>query len=132
MYPEIWGRIAAVLIFIGFNLTFFPQFLLGMRGMPRRYHAYPAEFHQLHMASSAGAVVLALGYLLPLFYLSYSLRSACRASANPFDALGLEWQTRSPPPTHNFDQPPVVPERVYDYVPPTMKAPARPAGANAS
>jgi cytochrome c oxidase subunit I len=118
LYPEIWGRIAAVLIFIGFNLTFFPQFLLGVRGMPRRYHAYPAEFHQLNMFSSAGAVVLALGYLLPLFYFSYSLRSACRANANPFGALGLEWQTRSPPPTHNFDRPPVVPERVYDYAPP--------------
>ena len=83
MYPEIWGRIAAVLIFVGFNLTFFPQFLLGMRGMPRRYHAYPAEFHELHMFSSAGAVVLALGYLLPLFYLSYSLRSARRARRQP-------------------------------------------------
>ena len=122
-----------MLIFVGFNLTFFPQFLLGMRGMPRRYHAYPAEFHQLHMASSAGAVVLALGYLLPLFYFSYSLRSACRAGANPFGALGIEWQTRSPPPTHNFDRTPVVPEHVYDYAPPgprPTRAPA--AGAKAS
>src|SRR4029079_16332045 len=59
MYPELWGRIAAVLIFVGFNLTCFPQFLLGLRGMPRRYHAYPPEFHQLHMASSMGAGVLA-------------------------------------------------------------------------
>jgi cytochrome c oxidase subunit 1 len=127
MYPELWGRIAAVLIFVGFNLTFFPQFLLGLHGMPRRYHAYPPEFHQLHMASSMGAVVLALGYLLPLVYLAYSLRASCRASANPFGALGLEWQTRSPPPTHNFDRPPTVPERVYDYRTPTGAEPARAA-----
>jgi len=93
--------------------------------MPRRYHAYPPEFHQLHMASSAGAVVLAIGYLLPIFYLASSLRSARRASANPFDALGLEWQTRSPPPTHNFDRSPVIPERVYDYTTPTPAESAR-------
>ena len=100
--------------------------------MPRRYHAYPPEFHQLHMASSMGAVVLALGYLLPLVYFAYSLRATCRTSANPFGALGLEWQTRSPPPTHNFDRPPTVPEHVYDYATPTKAEPARTPAAQAT
>jgi cytochrome c oxidase subunit 1 len=117
MYPETWARIAAVLIFVGFNLTFFPQYLLGLHGMPRRYHAYPPEYQVLNLFSSSGAVVLAVGYLLPLAYLAWSLARGAPAPANPFAALGLEWQTASPPPTHNFDTPPRVPERVYDYDP---------------
>jgi cytochrome c oxidase subunit 1 len=119
MYPELWARIAAVVVFIGFNLTFFPQFLLGVRGMPRRYHTYPPEFEVLNLFSSAGAGVLALGYLLPLAYFAWSLRGAARAGDNPFGASGIEWQTRSPPPTHNFEIPPFVPPRPYDYDPRT-------------
>jgi cytochrome c oxidase subunit I len=117
MYPDIWARIAAVLVFLGFNFTFFPQYVLGVRGMPRRYHTYPPEFQVLHLLSSAGAVVLAIGYLLPLVYFAWSLRAGLRAGANPFGAKGLEWTTPSPPPTHNFDAPPKPPERVYDYDP---------------
>ena len=117
MLPETWARIAAVLVFLGFNFTFFPQYLLGVRGMPRRYHTYPPEFQTLHLLSSAGAVVLALGYLLPIFYFAWSLHSGRRATANPFDARGLEWTTPSPPPTHNFDTPPRAPAQVYDYDP---------------
>ena len=116
MYPEVWSRIAAVLVFVGFNLTFFPQFLLGMAGMPRRYHTYPPQFQVLNLFSSAGAGVLAIGYLMPLVYFAWSLRGGARAGDNPFGAKGLEWETRSPPPTHNFDAPPVVPDIVYDYV----------------
>jgi cytochrome c oxidase subunit 1 len=114
-YPEVWARIAAVLIFVGFNLTFFPQFVLGVQGMPRRYHAYPPEFHVLNLLSSAGAVVQALGYLLPLFYLAWSMRHGPAAGDNPFSATGLEWRTRSPPPTHNFDAPPKAPAAAYEY-----------------
>jgi cytochrome c oxidase subunit 1 len=117
LYPEVWSRIAAVCIFIGFNLTFFPQFLLGVEGMPRRYATYPPEFQMLNLFSSAGAVVLALGYLMPFGYFAWSLRHGARAGPNPFAAKGLEWQTRSPPPTHNFDRPPIVPARPYDYEP---------------
>jgi len=117
MYPETWARIAAVLVFLGFNFTFFPQYLLGVQGMPRRYHTYPPEFQVLHLLSSAGAVVLAVGYLLPLTYFAWSLRAGRVAGPNPFGATGLEWRTPSPPPTHNFDQPPAPPERVYDYDP---------------
>ena len=117
MFSEVWARIAAVLIFIGFNLTFFPQYLLGFQGMPRRYHAYPPEYQVLNLLSSAGAAVLAVGYLMPLVYLAWSLRRGANAGPNPWSATGLEWQTRSPPPTHNFDTPPKAPADVYGYTP---------------
>lgn len=106
LYHERWARVAAVLIFVGFNLTFFPQYLLGFEGMPRRYHAYAPEFQLLNVFSSAGAVVLALGYLLPFAYFLHSLWRGERAPPNPWGADGLEWQTPSPPPTHNFDSAP--------------------------
>lgn len=115
MYNEVWGRISAVFIFIGFNLTFFPQFLLGYAGMPRRYHEYPPEFQTLHVLSSSGASLLALGYGLPLIYLLYSLRHGEPAPPNPWHAAGLEWTVPSPPPTHNFEQPPIVTHDAYDY-----------------
>ena len=104
-------------MFIGFNLTLFPQFILGYLGMPRRYHAYPEEFQVLNVLSSAGASILGLGYLLPLCYLAWSLRYGAKAPANPWNAAGLEWQTASPPPTENFTTPPVVPAEPYDYGP---------------
>jgi cytochrome c oxidase subunit 1 len=118
MYPEMWGRAGALIIFIGFNLTFFPQFIVGYLGMPRRYHAYPPEFQVLNVLSSAGATILAMGYLLPLAYLTWSLFRGERAPANPWGATGLEWQTPSPPPTENFLVTPEVTEPPYSYPPP--------------
>jgi cytochrome c oxidase subunit 1 len=115
MYPEWIARFAAFTIFIGFNLTFFPQFVLGYLGMPRRYHAYPPEFQVLNVMSSAGASILAVGYLLPLVYLLWSLKYAKSSGSNPWKATGLEWQTPSPPPPYNFDRPPVVGEDPYQY-----------------
>jgi cytochrome c oxidase subunit 1 len=117
MYSDAWARFAAILIFAGFNLTFFPQYLLGVAGMPRRYHEYPPEFQVLNVLSSAGASVLALGFLLPPLYLLWSLRHGARAAPNPWRARGLEWQTPSPPPTENFDEIPVVTGPPYDYDP---------------
>jgi cytochrome c oxidase subunit 1 len=117
MYSDTWARIAAVVIFIGFNATFFPQYILGVEGMPRRYATYPPEFQVLHMMSSLGAGLLALGYLLPLFYLGGSLRRGAKATSNPYHASGLEWLTPSPPPKHNFDAPPPLPPHPYDYDP---------------
>jgi len=102
-------------IFIGFNLTFFPQFIVGYLGMPRRYHAYPPEFQLWNILSSAGAVVLAIGYAMPTFYLIYSLVKGKPAPPNPWGAKGLEWETTSPPPTHNFAATPVVTEPAYNY-----------------
>jgi cytochrome c oxidase subunit 1 len=115
MYPEWIARFAAFVVFIGFNLTFFPQFLLGNLGMPRRYHAYPAEFQVLNVMSSAGATILAVGYALPLFYLIWSLRYGRDAGPNPWRAAGLEWTTPSPPPTENFPETPVVTQEAYHY-----------------
>ncbi|MGA1999809.1 MAG: cytochrome c oxidase subunit I [Terriglobales bacterium] len=115
MYPEAWGKIAAATIFIGFNLTFFPQFVLGYLGMPRRYHSYPPEYQVLNVMSSAGASILAVGYVLPLVYLLWSLRYGEVVSDNPWGATGLEWRTPSPPPTENFSETPVVTWEAYDY-----------------
>jgi cytochrome c oxidase subunit 1 len=120
MYPEWWGRLSAGIIFIGFNLTFFPQFVLGYLGMPRRVHEYVDEFQVLNVMSSAGASILGVGYLIPLAYLLWSLRYGPRASANPWGATGLEWQTPSPPTTFNFDKTPVVHAAAYDYQSPAM------------
>ena len=117
LYSETLARFAAVSMFFGFNFTFFPQFILGYLGMPRRYHEYPEEFQPWHVMSSTGAVVLAFAYLWPLFYLPWSLVWGKRASDNPHDATGLEWQTSSPPPTNNFAEPPVVTEAPYGYHP---------------
>ncbi len=115
LYPAFWSKISALLIFIGFNLTFFPQFVLGYLGMPRRYHAYPEEFQVLNVLSSAGATVLAVGYLLPMIYFTWSMRYGERAGENPWGAYGLEWQIPSPPPTQNFEEKPVVTTEAYDY-----------------
>jgi cytochrome c oxidase subunit 1 len=115
LYPEFLARIAAVVLFVGFNLTFFPQFLLGYLGMPRRYHNYPPEFQVLNVMSTAGASILALGYLLPMLYLTWSMRYGKVAGPNPWPATGLEWRTVSPPPTENFDVTPVVDWEPYDY-----------------
>ncbi len=117
LYPEWWARIAALLIFFGFNLTFFPQFILGYLGMERRYYSYPPEFQVWNIFSSAGASVLAIGYALPFFYLGWSLFRGKRAGSNPWAATGLEWQTSSPPPTHNFDKTPTVTRPPYQYRP---------------
>jgi cytochrome c oxidase subunit 1 len=115
MYPEGWARFAALVVFVGFNLTFFPQFLLGYMGMPRRYYAYPPEFQVLNVMSSAGASILAVGYLVPMIYLLWSLKHGALAGANPWGATGLEWQTESPPITENFEETPIVTEEAYDY-----------------
>jgi cytochrome c oxidase subunit 1 len=115
MYPEAWAKISALLIFVGFNLTFFPQFVAGYMGMPRRYHAYPPEFQVLNVLSTAGASVLAVGYVLPMLYFLWSLSYGEKASANPWNAAGLEWMTASPPPTVNFEVTPVVTWEAYNY-----------------
>ena len=115
MYPESLGRVAAVILFVGFNLTFFPQFILGYLGMPRRYWAYPPEFQTLNVMSSAGASILAIGYALPILYLVWSLKYGKIAGPNPWRATGLEWTVQSPPVTENFLERPVVDFEAYDY-----------------
>ena len=95
------------------------QFIVGWLGMPRRYHDYyfAPEFQPYMLMSSIGSTVLALGLILPAFYLSYSLFKGPRASANPWGAHGLEWEVPSPPPSHNFHEIPIVTDEVYDFDP---------------
>jgi cytochrome c oxidase subunit 1 len=102
-------------VFVGFNITFFPQFIVGYLGMPRRYHAYPDEFQVLNVMSSAGATVLGLGYVLPVIYFLYSLVKGSVAGPNPWRASTLEWQTSSPPPTENFLETPIMTHEPYEY-----------------
>ncbi len=115
LYPDGWARFSALIIFVGFNLTFFPQYMLGYLGMPRRYAVYPAEFQVLNVMSSAGASILGVGYLIPLVYLVWSMRYGPVAGPNPWGAKGLEWQTPSPPATGNFEVTPIVTEEAYAY-----------------
>jgi cytochrome c oxidase subunit 1 len=115
MYPEKLGQLSALTMYLGFNLTFFPQFVLGYLGMPRRYHAYAPEFQIYNVMSSAGASILGVAYLLPLIYFLWSLKYGKKAPANPWKATGLEWQTTSPPPKHNFHETPIVDGPPYQY-----------------
>ncbi len=115
MYPEALSKLAAVITFLGFNITFFPQFLLGYLGMPRRYHMYPPEFQVLNVLSTAGATILGVGYVLPLLYFIWSLKYGKIAGENPWQATGLEWQTQSPPLTENFASIPLMDHEAYDY-----------------
>jgi cytochrome c oxidase subunit 1 len=120
MYPEGWARFAALVVFVGFNLTFFPQFLLGYMGMPRRYHAYPTGepvWQVLHVMSTGGASILGLGLLIPAVYFIWSMRYGRFAPANPWPGTGLEWRTPSPPPTENFAVTPVVTWEAYEFRP---------------
>ena len=114
-YKESWGRFSAVTILIGFNLAFFPQFILGYLGMPRRYHVYDESYEWLNQVSTGGLVLLGIGYLFPMIYLAYSLTQKPTAGDNPWNAAGLEWQTTSPPPEHNFIDVPNHVAEAYDY-----------------
>jgi cytochrome c oxidase subunit 1 len=115
MYPEGWAKAAAIMVFFGFNLTFFPQFVLGYVGMPRRYWQYLEEFQVLNVMSTAGASILGVGYVIPLVYLAWSMRYAEDAGPNPWRSSGLEWDTPSPPPPDNFPVTPVITRGPYIY-----------------
>ncbi len=103
MYSERLAQISATLVFIGFNLTFFSQFVMGSHGMPRRYFTYLDRFTPYHQASSIGSFILAIAFLLMAFYLLHSLNRGAIAPANPWGSATFEWATSSPPPTGNFD-----------------------------
>jgi cytochrome c oxidase subunit 1 len=115
LYSEFWSKLAALITFVGFNLTFLPQFVAGSLGMVRRIHQYDPKYQVLNVMSTAGASILAVGLVLPLFYLLGSLFQGRRAGPNPWKATGLEWQTASPPPPDNFAVTPVVTTGPYHY-----------------
>jgi cytochrome c oxidase subunit I len=114
MYSEKWGRLSAFLVFTGFNVTFFTQFLMGSQGMPRRYYSYAEEFTIYHRISTAGSYTLALGFLIMIIYLLHSLKNGERAPTNPWGAATLEWKTTTPPHFENFETTPTVADP-YDF-----------------
>jgi cytochrome c oxidase subunit 1 len=115
MYPERLGAISAVLVFTGFFVTFFPQFLLGNAGMPRRYFDYLPRYHSLHVVSTVGSWALAAGLVFPVVYLTWALFWGPRAPDNPWGSRSFEWRTPSPPPKHNFHTQLDVSIGPYDY-----------------
>jgi cytochrome c oxidase subunit 1 len=115
MYNETWGMIAASLIVLGFITTFVPQFLVGNAGMPRRYYMYPERFQALNVASTAGASLLAFGFIIIVIYLIFALLRGKPAGDNPWHSGGIEWMTRSPPPTENFDETPIITRDPHSY-----------------
>jgi cytochrome c oxidase subunit 1 len=115
MYHEGWGLVSAVLIVLGFNASFIPLFLLGNMGQPRRYYMYTPDAQGLNVAATAGSSLLAFGFIIIAIYLGYAIKHGKIAGNNPWGASGLEWQTTSPPPKHNFDETPIVDEDPYTY-----------------
>jgi cytochrome c oxidase subunit 1 len=108
MYKESLGILSAILVFIGFNITFFPQFLVGLHGMPRRYFNYPDAFQTLNVVSTLGSYVLAVGFFMALIALLHGMMRGRPAPANPWGGVSLEWRTTSPPPVENFKEIPAV------------------------
>ncbi len=115
MYNEKLAKFAWLLLFIGFNGTFIPQFIMGMEGMPRRYYNVPEEFQSMHNISTIFAYLNALGYSLVLVNLGWSAFKGKIAPENPYGSLSLEWKTQSPPPHDNFEKIPVVTDWTYGY-----------------
>jgi cytochrome c oxidase subunit 1 len=114
MYSELWGRIAAAMVFVGFNVTFFTQFLMGSQGMPRRYYNYVEAYHSYHVVSTIGLYLMGVGFILCAGYLLHSLFRGKAAPMNPWGGNSLEWHTPSPPPHDNFPETPTA-EDPYDY-----------------
>ena len=122
-WPKIWGRIynetwavvSCLMIFVGFNVTFLSQFVLGSQGMPRRYYTYPEEFQRLHAFSSVGALILGAGFLVMMIYLVHSIFKGKKVGRNPWHSLTMEWETETPPIAHNFDKEMVLEHGPYDY-----------------
>jgi cytochrome c oxidase subunit 1 len=121
MYPEKLGQVIAGVIFTGFNVTFFTQFVLGSQGMPRRYYNYLDQYQTLHQVSSIGAFMLGAGFFVMLLYLLYSLKWGPKAPDNPWGGCTLEWKTETPPVHQNFRESPVFSGEPYDYRPPGMR-----------
>ncbi len=116
MYNESAALVSGFLVFVGFNVTFFPQFILGAQGMPRRYYDYLPEFEALNRVSTVGSMMIGLGFVFSAIYLFKAMKSGPKASANPWNGKSLEWETTSPPHPHNFHDQPVVTHGPYDFI----------------
>ena len=114
MYNEAMGRVSALLVFLGFNLTFFPQFIMGARGMPRRYYNYLPEFQSFHVASTIGSYILGIGILVAFGVLTHAVYRGKVAPANPWGAKTLSG-SQSPPTFHNYEEVPEEAVEAYDF-----------------
>jgi cytochrome c oxidase subunit 1 len=124
MYNSFWANVGAVIVFIGFNVTFFTQFFMGVQGMPRRYASYVQDFQIYHQISTIGSYILAVGFFVHLFVFIHSLAMGKKAAQNPWGGLTMEWAADSPPIEHNFAHEPICTHGPYDYdrvVPPGWK-----------
>jgi cytochrome c oxidase subunit 1 len=115
MYSSRWSKISALLVFVGFNVTFFVQFIMGAKGMPRRYWTYLDQYHGLHGFSSFGSWIMAAGFIIMVIYLIHSLFRGRPVGKNPWGSLTMEWETASPPIPHNFDREMRLTHGPYDY-----------------
>jgi cytochrome c oxidase subunit 1 len=115
MFSESWARISWIFIFVGFNVTFFPQFILGAMGMPRRYFNYIPAYEPLNRISTIGSWMIAAGFLVALYVIIDGLINGEKAPKNPWGSKTLEWTAESPPIVHNFDHEPVVTAGPYEY-----------------
>jgi cytochrome c oxidase subunit 1 len=130
-YSQRWGNVSAVLVLIGFNVTFISQFIMGSRGMPRRYYTYDAEFAPFHVASTIGSYILALGFFVAAGVLIHSLLRGTKADKNPWQGVTMEWETETPPIEHNFVGQPICRNGPYDFPEIDESAvPAKPHGAH--
>ena len=114
-YSRFWSRVACALTFIGFNLTFFPQFIMGAQGMPRRFSSYLVEWEPYHRVSTVGAMILGVSIVIMVGYFLHSVFAGKKADRNQWGGVTLEWKSPSPPPLENFDHEPVWTGEVYDY-----------------
>ncbi|MBZ4647075.1 MAG: cytochrome c oxidase, subunit [Clostridia bacterium] len=122
-FPKIYGRmynkriatIAWALLFIGFNVLYFPMLVIGMMGMPRRYYDYLPQYHTGHIISTVGSWILAVGLIIMFYNLFKSIKYGEKVGKNPWGAATLEWTTPSPPPTLNFVSEPKLTRGPYDY-----------------
>ncbi|MCA2958642.1 MAG: cytochrome c oxidase subunit I [Silvanigrellales bacterium] len=115
LYSEFWAKVGCFFTFVGFNITFLSQFVLGSKGMPRRYYTYLPEYRDLHVVSTVGSWVLALGLFITLFCFLHSLFKGKTSPKNPWGGLSLEWETETPPIEHNFEGQPIVTSGPYDF-----------------
>lgn len=115
LFNETWGKIACAMVFVGFNITFISQFIMGSRGMPRRYHSYLPQYEWMHQLSTIGSTLLGVGLIIVAIYLIHSLIRGKPSPHNPWGGVSLEWHTATPPIEHNFTEQPVVQKGPYDF-----------------
>jgi cytochrome c oxidase subunit I len=116
MYNKIVANIAFALLFIGFNVLYFPMLVVGLMGMPRRYYDYLPQFQTPNVISTVGSWILVLGLIILIINFIRAYRKGAPAPGNPWGGVTLEWQTKSPPPLHNFDKEPVIPKHhAYEF-----------------